>query len=150
MTRVLLVLLAASACASPSEKATDAAAERVRANANQAREVLLGLASAPAAPHGQALLDQARENLSASPDVITFFEQIRPDGGIVVRAAFHARGEAGGGLSYEAVGARLCVELTAAPGPPPSADIRDTDCAATLPRATGNAGNIDTTVTLRG
>jgi hypothetical protein len=42
------------------------------------------------------------------------------------------------------------VEYTAAPGPPPVAEVRDTECDAGLPRATGNAGTVDVTATLEG
>jgi hypothetical protein len=146
----VVTVLALTACASPREQATDAAAERVRASAEGARGLLQDLVSAPDAPRGQALLDQVRERFPSGPDVITFDEQVRSDGAVALRTAFHARGESGGGLSYEAVVVRLCVELTAAPGPPPAAEVRDTQCPPSLPSATGNAGNVDTTVTLEG
>jgi hypothetical protein len=104
--------------------------------------------SAPDAPRGPALLRAVRRRLPTGPDVVTFHRSVRADGAVVIRTAFHARGESGGGLWYESVVVRLCVEFRASPGPPVTADVSDTRCPAMLPSATGNAGNVDRTVTL--
>jgi hypothetical protein len=132
------------------ERALDAATAQVRAGALSMREQLLGVVSARGAPRGPALLRAVRRWLPAGPDVLTFHQSVRPDGAVVIRTAFHARGESGGGLWYESVVARLCVEFRASPGPPARADIRDIHCPATPASATGSAGNVDRTVTLEG
>ncbi len=147
---VLGAAAALAACAGTRSAAEAAAAERVRASATGTRDLLREVVSAPDAPRGQALRDRVLEQVPGGPDVITFHDGVTADGAVVVRTAFHARGEAGGGLSHESVVARLCVEFTAEPGPPPVAEVRDTECPAGLPAATGNAGNVDRTVTLGG
>ncbi|MBM7790367.1 hypothetical protein [Tenggerimyces flavus] len=141
------VLPTVVACASPREDATDAATEQVRTSAYGTRDLLQDLVSDPDAPRGQALLDHVLYHFPGGEDVITFTKQVGPDGTLTLRTAFHTRRQYGGGLSYDDVVARLCVEFTAAPGPPAVVNVRDTDCAATLPRATGNSGNVDLTVT---
>jgi hypothetical protein len=139
----------AIACTSETERATDLATAQVRENARQALDVLEEIVADPKAGRGQDLVDQIRRRLAAGPDVITFDTEVHDHGSVTLRLAFHARGESGGGLTYEAVVARLCVELTAEPGPPPVAELRDTTCSPRLPGSTGSAGNVDVTVGLR-
>lgn len=146
----LCAVLALSGCADARSNAEDAAAERVRTSATATRALVRDVVFDPDAPRGPALRDRVREQVPGGPDVLTFHEAVTADGVVVLRVAFHARGESGGGLSHESVVARLCVEFTADPGPPPAAEVRDVPCPAGLPAATGNAGNVDVTVTLEG
>ena len=141
--------IASLACASGTERAADVATAEVRGNAGRALELVEDTMASPEARRGQELVDQLRPRLAAGPDVIIFDTEVDDRGSVTLRMAFHARGETGGGLSYDAVVARLCVELTAEPGPPLLAEIRDADCPRQLPGATGNAGNVDLTVRLR-
>jgi hypothetical protein len=136
----------ALACTDARQTASDVAAERVRTLADRALDVLEETAGGPEAPRGQELIDEVRPRLAAGTDVVPFEAQVDDDGLVTLRVAFHARGEAGGGLTYEAVWARLCVELTAEPGPPVTARMRDTSCPRRLPEATRP---VDVTVRLR-
>src|SRR5215208_3874342 len=81
----------------PQVAATDVAVKRVRGNEQRARELLRNVVSAPDSPRGHALLVATRKALTRGPDLITFDRAILGDGTVVVRTAFHGRGESGGG-----------------------------------------------------
>lgn len=132
-----------TACASADDEARDEAVQAVRASAEQARERVREVATAPDAPTGEALARAAADVLSVSQDTIVFDQRVDGDA-VVLRAALHARGEGGGGGTYTAAVARLCVEITATA----AAELRDTECPADLPATA--AGTVTITTTLAG
>jgi hypothetical protein len=129
-------------CADSDEQAERQAVDQVRATAQQLRTTAQGVVSGGSS--GQQLLDKVVAALPAGPDVIVF-DRASDGDGFTVRVALHSRGEAGGGGTYSAVVARLCVELAGRPG---TVELRDTPCGPDLPSATGNAGNVDVVTTL--
>ncbi len=60
-------------------------------------------------------------------------------------AAFFARGEEGGGLSYKAYAVRLCVTYRVLPS---AAEVAGVECGPDVPTHRDNVGTIDETVTL--
>lgn len=142
------VATTAFACSSDSEGARDSATAEVRHRAERALAQLEETVASPEAWRGQELLDQTRPWLAAGTGVIIFDTEVDAEGSVTLHVAFHARGQSGGGLLYEDVVARLCVALTAEPGPPPVAEMVDTSCPSRLPRDTGVGGNVDLTVSL--
>ena len=96
-----------AACGSSRDAARDEAVSAVRDKARVVREDL------EAAARGTSGASQLEAVRSALPDVPL---TARPDGdGVAVTGAVTARAEAGGGLSYEAFEARLCLRFSVTP-----------------------------------
>jgi hypothetical protein len=103
----LLVCAGVAGCGSPREEARQAAVAAVR---EKARDVRSQVAQAARGTSGQQQVEAVR---TALPDVPLTARA--GGGGVRVTGALTARGEAGGGLSYESFVARLCLTLDVAP-----------------------------------
>lgn len=139
------VLAMSTGCSNADEDARQQAVDQVRTSAHGARAAVQQIATAPDAPTGEPLLQLTEQWLATSPDVIVFDRRVTDNDGIALRVALHRRGEAGGGGTYTATVARLCVEISATPGS--DTTISDTPCPATLPTHT-SLGTVDITTTL--
>jgi hypothetical protein len=118
---LVVVCLSLAACSSPTESARQEAVSAVRANAISLRD---NLAAAARETSGKTQLEAVR---TALPD-LALVATAEGDG-VIVSGAITARGESGGGLSYEQFVARLCLtyriqansgrtEVSDAPCPP--------------------------------
>jgi hypothetical protein len=104
---VLVVGTGVAGCGSPRQDAREDAVAAVRDKAVVVREEL---AAAARGTSGAAQLEAVR---AALPDVPL---TARSDGdGVAVTGAVTARAESGGGLSYEAFEARLCLRYAVSP-----------------------------------
>lgn len=135
---VLVVLcLILAACGSPAETARQEAVSAVRAKAFALGE---DLAEAARGSSGQTQVEAVRKGL---PD-LALVATAEGDG-VVVSGAVTARGESGGGLSYEQFVARLCLtyRIQAQSG---RTEVSDAAC----PPDVGTRAPADRTVPLTG
>jgi hypothetical protein len=149
LAAVLACAVATTACADPRETALADVSDVVRAHAHASTDHLADLVAGQEELRGRALLDHVLYHWPSGPDVIVFSRAVRADGGVTIGTAHHAHLERSISFSSDRFVARICVEHSAGPGPDPGATVVDVGCPAGLPDATGNAGNIDVTVTLR-
>lgn len=103
-----LVWLGSAACSSSAEQARETAVSAVRTDAIELREQF---AEAAQGRSGRTQLDAVRTVLPDVPLVAA-----AAGDGVVVTGALTARGESGGGLTYEQFVARLCLRYLVHPG----------------------------------
>lgn len=122
-------------CASPQQRARDAAIEQVRASARGLGD-RLGAAAAVASP------SDLPEDVRTLTSGVGLTVRSLPDGSVTATGGLVSSAEDGGGLSYAKVLARVCVEYSARAGRA-EVPVRDVPCPADAPPA-------DETVLLRG
>ena len=123
LAALTLAVLGLSACAGSQQRARDEAVTAVRAEALALRGVL---ASAARGSSGAAQLEAVR---AALPDVP--LEAAADGQGVSVTGAMTARGEVGGGLSYEGFIARVCLRYSIA-ADTGGTEVADAPCAAAV------------------